>query len=734
MFGIGGAHLLLFAQGVYSQFFQAAAAREAASRFGGVELTYVATLVSSMLWTAAGAAAASLLPVGGDMRRIRLHAVALSILSPVLALLSYRLSGGLPQLLGWREGLLFSQNQMLVFAMLLPMLFGLANGAIYGTLCRCAGKEEAGGAYASDALGDMLGGLAFSLLLASFTPPLALLSCAGMFLPLLGFWVYGMKCETHWMKAGAGLACLMAMLACSFNAAGDVRLAEARWSRTLPGYRYEGSVETAYGRVEFLKERRGKDAGSLAIYRDSSLEACLPRDLELDCPPALFGILQPDKPSVEALIVCPAFSGMPAALLAMPAMERLDMVCPDTRLVKMAQGIGSLPQESDKFAIADAEPRRFIESSASSYDLIAVVGTEPETLGSNRLFTEEFYRAVAARLKRGGVFMTSIPSSGGYSTDSTAEFNGMLAATLRKVFPKVETTPGETKFIVAGGANVCANFDELDRRAARLMPNAKSFPAGLLGVVFSQSEQEGEARRIAGAALASPANRDLSPTLPFQYLRHYSRMASGDVQSPGLMLEFLEWMFFRWRETLGAIVALYALARYFGSWKLSRKMAFMSFENGFYAMGLAVTLLFMHQSRCGALYRDLAAATGVFIGGAALGSLLAGRTPKGRLRIKWLSLALPALPPLLAFAPWWMALAGVFGGLLLGGCSVGAAYWDFNRRADSERAPGLLWSAEICGGAIGALALAAFLIPAGGFIPCAILLTLCRLPLAISRG
>lgn len=732
MVWLAATEILLLLQGAYSQLFQAEAAREMAARFGGTELCYVSVMVASMAWVAAGCAVSTL----ADKVRGRGSdwlAAALCALSPLAALSSYAFAASGPPLIDpGKWGVVFSSGEMFAYCLLAPMLFGLLNGALYGAICGLLGKERGGRAYAADSLGAMLGGLAFSCLLASLLPPMSLLAMGGAILPIFGFAVCGRRLKSPLMKVLCGAHCAACVALAGLLGTADGHVASLKWSRVLPGHSYEGSVETASGRVEFLKDLRSKN-GQLAIYRDGELEATLPKDRELEYPTALFAVAQPKRDNLSILLVCSPFSSLPEALASLPAVAKVELVCPEKPLADLAQRFGLLPEDSGKFKVVNQEPRRYMETCKGSYDLIMILGARPSTLGGNRLFTVEFFKSVAAKLKPGGAYICSMESSPGCPGASTMEFNGMIDATLRSVFPKVACTPGSLKIMAAGFGDISASFDELDNRLAKLMPGERSFPEGLLGVVFSQSEQEGESLRVAQNSIGASLNRDLSPELPFLHMRREARIASGDASTPGLALELLEWALFLWKELVAGAIALYAAARYFMSWKMSRKMAFLSFENGFYATGLAIMLLFMHQTRCGALYRDLAAASGIFMGGAALGALAGARTLKFPSLLKWLSLTLPLLVPMLVFLPWEAAFAGVFAGLFIGGCSVGAGYAEFNLKADSEQAPGFLWSAEILGGAVGAAVLTLFLLPAGGFLACALILAAMRLPFAIGK-
>ncbi len=726
--------IVLILQGAYSQIFQAEAAREMAARFGGGELCYVAVAVASMAWVASACAASAFL-WRRDATGASLWAVVLCGLSPIAALGSYAFAAGGPPLFdqGGCPGF-FSVGEMLAYCALSPLFFGVLNGALFGSICALLGRERGAGAYAADALGAMLGGLLFSFVLAALRPPMSLLALAGAILPAAGFFICVRGVSSLFKRALCCLHCVVCVAFLSFLGTLDVQLASLKWSRLLPGYSYEGAVENASGRVEFLKDLRGRET-RLAIYRDGALEAVLPKEREPELPTALFSVAQIPRENLRVLLVCSPFSTLPESLAALPVVAHVDYVCPDRELLELSRSMNLLPEDSAKFSGICEEPRRFLEGSGDSYDLVIVMGLRPDTLGGNRLFTKEFYESVAARLSRDGVFVSSMDSASVYASKETAAFNGCMEATLRSVFPKMVFTPGNTKLFAAGNGPLCASFDELDGRLALLMPAERSFPQGLMGVVFSQAEQKAESLSVAQASIGAPLNRDLEPELPYLHLERQARVQSGDIEDPGFFIGLLEFSLCYWKEFLMALALFYAFFRYLLSSSMSRKTLFLSFENGCYASGLVMLLLFLHQTRCGALYRDLAAASGLFMGGAALGAILGCRKlwPFFARPLRWGALLLPLGAPFIVFLPWGFAYGGVFVALALGGLATGYGYAVFNAESGAENPSASLWGAELLGGAFGALALTLLVLPSAGFVGCAVALALIRLPFAMGK-
>ena len=413
-------------------------------------------VLGTILWTAAGCIAATFANRfrGGGSLRI---AAILSAASPLAALSSYALLAGGPALLSPdAHGPNASFCEMLIYGLLAPLPFGLLNGSLFGAVCGLMKKELAWRSYAASSCGALLGGIALSSFLAHPWMPLAFLALFGATMPLISFIAFGRKQTSVWSRLLCALFCLVCMLAAGLLGSGDRILCEMKWARELPGYVWEAAFETASGRAELLKNV-SSPGGELEVYRNRRLEAVLPKEREPEFPAALFGVAQPSRGDISVLLACPPFSRLGEVLDSLPPVAHVELLCPDVQLAFLASRI--LPANSDRIHITFAEPRHFIESSKEKYDLIMVLGPTPETLGGNRFFTLEFFKAVAARLNDGGVYVGGLEPPASDSTECAAEFNGILGATLHEVFKNQVFAPEPLTLFAAGNGALSANFD-----------------------------------------------------------------------------------------------------------------------------------------------------------------------------------------------------------------------------------------------------------------------------------
>lgn len=489
-------------------------------------------------------------------------------------------------------------------------------------------------------------------------------------------------------------------------------------------YYYTGaSSESPNGRTEIYVSARTDKQGAqtYAATFNSVISAPLANIPLADFPAALMSSVQPDKKNISVLIFCDMFSAMPAAFRNIPVVRHIDVVLYGPQ--PMSYDIGN-----DRFNLYNENPRMFLEYKKKTYDLIIVLPPNPISISANTMYTKEFYKLADYRLSSDGVLVTVLANGERTPPDIAAKFNGVIGNTLRKAFAKVEFVPAgkHSLAICSNGRKITGDFDEMDKRVSTLMPDANSFPEGLLLVLVPQDEQQSEARKIIGTSITSDCNGDLSPALILtSWLHHLSRLNMGWFSAVKNTIDFCA---FHYEWIIGIILASYLLLRYFITSKMSRKRSFSSFENGFYAAGFSTLLIFIFQSREGTLFRDFDGLAGTIIVGIAFGALIAEKLPPAiRHVLIWLSLALPLACPFAGMLSWNIFNACVYAALFIAGLSAGIGFVDSIRHAANERAYGLIWGAELTGAAAAVFMISFFLLPINGLWICAAILALCRL-------
>ncbi len=290
---------------------------------------------------------------------------------------------------------------------------------------------------------------------------------------------------------------------------------------------------------------------------------------------AVLSGLQPDKRAIRVMLLSP--SGLPVEnMSSFPLTNKL------THL--------PLSVFSDPFALLGGCP--------FNYDLILLMPPEPGTFASNRLYTPDFFLLLRSHLAPNGVLGVIVPESSGaqYRKDRLFEIRGIVAATLRRLFPKVKLAPGRTHLLLCGGDNVSNDLQELNERAGKLLGNSDFLPANLLLLLNTPEEMEERNRSFAEYSVTAKENLSFPPPLLTSFLRGIPEI---DRTPLGALADFYRRAAVFWGT---ALVVFWLVLRYFLSGGLEKKRVCLTFENGFFTGAMFTAALLLTQVQSGELY------------------------------------------------------------------------------------------------------------------------------------
>ncbi|MBE7480086.1 MAG: fused MFS/spermidine synthase [Polyangiaceae bacterium] len=226
---------------------------------------------------------------------------------------------------------------------------------------------------------------------------------------------------------------------------------------------------------------------------------------------------------IKSAFVLGLGTGMSAGwLAAVPGVERVDVAELEPAIVEVARAASLANQnvlERPNVHMFLGDGREFLLTHERKYDLIVSEPSNPYRAGVASLFTHEFYRVAARRMKPNGLFGQWVQ---GYEVD--VQTVRIVIATLRSVFPFVEAwqTQGGDLLLLAGMEPRVYDAEQL-RRRVQVEPYRTILPrAGLI------SDAEGVlSRLIAGNALvkaigeasAPPVNSDDDNVLEYAFAR-----------------------------------------------------------------------------------------------------------------------------------------------------------------------------------------------------------------------
>ena len=607
-------------------------------------------------------------------------------------------------------------------------------GALFGAAVRARRSMDAGAAlptaplalYLAEAVGSFAGGLIASFLLAPLLSTLQIALAASAAAFLVGAF-FALRLSGSILTAlslcvpCAAAAAVLAIPAA--HRAADIALARLRF----PGRDVVAVADSRYQNFAALRSRE-----SISLYNDGVLtyfSQAGEREEEI----AHLALLSRKSPS-RLLLIGSGWPPLVQEILKHPV-ESLDLIVEDERIHRI--GLDALSAEkraifSDpRLRIRYGDPSMVLKDNTRTYDAVFLDLGVPDTLRSVRFHTREFLQRLRGLLDRDGVVVTTAPSVQSYLSSALLSLNGSLYATLKEVLGSVIVLPAE----YAG--NLFVSGKEIDRDQFQ--------PARLAGTL---EERKIEARWINRFSLATI----LEPERVAELNRRISG-ASGTLntrENPFLLLFSLEY-----REEMSAGSLPVAFLRGFRFWKaaavffaLALALALVQRRvqrdivlpscaagAGFSGMVAELSLLCVFQIFSGNLYEMIACLVGLFMAGLALGAVIAaGISRRAELRVKaalsaalflglGVAIVIASLTERFVSAPGAvfdlsiglaMILAGLCSGasvsLLLFESAIrppdragrgGGAYHHPAVRPGSDSRAGLIYGADLIGGALG---------------------------------
>src|SRR5438132_11142895 len=173
-------------------------------------------------------------------------------------------------------------------------------------------------------------------------------------------------------------------------------------------------------------------------------------------------------PNPQRSLVIGLGTGSTAGWLgAVPSMQRVDVVELEPAVINVARACSSVNHDvlhNPKVHIHIGDAREVLLAVNNRYDIIFSEPSNPYRAGIASLFTEEFYRAAAARLESNGIFLQWLHT---YDVDS--QTIRTIYATACAVFPNVETWQTDTGdlLLVATRLPIPYDFDALRRKVSQ---------------------------------------------------------------------------------------------------------------------------------------------------------------------------------------------------------------------------------------------------------------------------
>ncbi len=611
------------ALGLFACLGQIVLLRESLGLTGGVEITFGLGFAAWLLGVGAGAALAGPLkraeawvgPAGifatfamiAGLFLLRLHRHWLS-LPPGGELTLYELTGILGVALG---------------------AGGLSVGFLFTAAARAAREEERSPVsrlYASEAVGSLVGGLAFAFLLAGRTSHVTT-SCMSGAVLLVGLAVHARSRFTSFVAWGAA-ATLLTVAATGGSNRLDRWAEERAFDAIGAADTFSGTLDSPYGRLTL-----GKSEDQYVMLVDGRVDHVFPDPWERPIPVHL-ALVQHSNPKSVLII-----GGGPSDLLSAALAHGPDRVV----LTYRNRSISDLsrPHWSEETLAALADPRvsvvrddgrHFVSTTTERFDVVLVRAGPPQSAGANRYHTLEFFTAVSEILNPGGNLTVLTSGGANVLAPEAKRIASSELTTLQQVFEHVVAVPGIQTVLHAASKRGAVSPDPevLARRYRSRDTKSQAFSPRRFAELMDADRMQALLATLDPAACI---NTDEKPIVYLAALQLWERsITEKSLTKAGTISGMAERFNWVWLAAPLALGLLFLLG-YFGRGGDPAKGAsvFAISTTGAAGMASSVVILYAFQAASGEVYEWLAVLIALFMAGLAGGAFVGRqRLAKGR--------------------------------------------------------------------------------------------------------
>lgn len=566
----------LIALGTSSVSVQLIIIREVMSTFGGNELVIGLVLGVWLLFTGLGSALG--VPVAKRARPER-ALFAGHILVGVLPFFQIAAVRALPLL--WVRGEMLGLTSAIFSSTLILIPYCLVAGGmlpIAGALLK--GKDTTSRVYIADTLGDITGGLLFSLVLVYTLSHWDSLVVLGLLNLLAG----------AIMTSYAGLPVLV-FLGLGMVAARPLDLS------TL-SFRFPGQELIVHKNTPFAQLTISKTGEQLNVLQDA-IPLYSTGDLDIE--------------SVAHLPLCQLEQGANVLLIAGGIFGTIEEIAKHKPkhidYVELDPAILDLDKLIDKdlsypfVQVHVGDGRLFVKQAETKYDAIIIDLPDPENAQLNRFYSQEFFREAKSILTDHGVLAFTLVGAENYLEEKGLAVNRSVYAALKTTFKNILVFPGITHYYLASDAPLTIDIAGMLARRKIVTKRLVDYELPSMTDPFRLDIL----KHLLTEKKVSP-NRDLSPSA----FGHLLDMWMKKSESP----KTLQYIMFVSILAFAVLVCRRDLLR------------FTIMTSGYAGMAFELSLLLLFQVIYGYVYLRICIFITLFMIGSALGAFVSGRLKK----------------------------------------------------------------------------------------------------------
>ncbi len=543
-----------------------------------------------------------------------------------------------------------------------------------------------GHVYAWEASGSLAGGFLFSFILVFFLQPLQTLGIVLTTDAVIMFIITHRNQETK--KSISWLILSIILTTCLFIFPVD------RWSVHFlyPNQAILKLKETPFGSLVV-----SKTGDQINLYENHVLVANTLNTIENE-EDVHYAMLQRKYPG-QVLLISGGISGTIPEILKYPV-HHIDYVEINPWIIRVGQRFIHDPY-LPKVNIIIKDARRYLPSCKKKYDVVLINLPPPLTAQLNRYYTVDFFHALKKVLTPGGVISLRLPASPNYLGKQETDITGLIYAGMHHVFSHVLIVPGEKNYFLASGRPLSLNIAQLvhERGIKNKYVSPYYIQDDLLHMRNEQiMAQLGPVKRL---------NTDMNP---LAYFKQISLWLSYYRFSTKFLFLALGLLFLLIIIRTGPVSA-------------------GVFAGGLAASSIEILLLFVFQIVYGYVYLMTGVLVTIFMAGIAVGALSEKFLPSQEqaplhhfIHLELYLAAGSLLLPLLALLLKPISMIPFLGHLILAAYTFAFAFlvgrlFTTGTKVRKGKVSGIsssLYSADLAGGALGALAVSSLLLPLAG--------------------
>jgi spermidine synthase len=350
-------------------------------------------------------------------------------------------------------GSLINVFQIILSSVVLLAPFCLLSGFLFSYLSVRISKEHkinlVGESYAAESAGSILGGALMSFLLVFFLDTFEVLSILFLINVVMLLWIPGKKISRTFHISSIILSILLTVSVFVLH------LDEISKSFIYQNQEIIYQRDTPHGNLCIT--RTGEQ---LNFYENNTLmfTSSEPVTNEED---VHYSMVQHENPG-QVLLISGGISGVMKELLKYPV-ESIDYVEINPWIIKIGRKFTEELNDPRIHIILD-DPRRYINRTDKTYDVIIINIPEPGTAQLNRYYTEEFYLDLKKRTDNQSIIGLSLPSTLNYISEEAAMLNSVIYKTLSAVYEHLLFIPGNKNYLLASDADLSMDIPGMIER------------------------------------------------------------------------------------------------------------------------------------------------------------------------------------------------------------------------------------------------------------------------------